>query len=291
MTAIRDHVALRVSGIEKSFGRTRAVDGVTFGASPGVTGLLGPNGAGKTTLLRIIATTIAADAGTVTYGGLTPTSARDRRVVRLGLGYLPQEPGFHRGFTAFEFVDYVALLKEMTERGDRHREVHRVLQQVGLSDRASTKVRALSGGMRRRLALAQALLGRPELIVLDEPTAGLDPEQRLRFREVVSSAATDATVILSTHLTEDVSALCSSLVVLDHGQVLYAGPPEGFVDRASGRVWVSDEPDPRAELSWRAADGRFRHIGDPPTGAEVIAATLEDAYLLEVGSEETQAAA
>lgn len=291
MTSVGAKVALGVAGIEKSFGRTRALDGVSFEASRGVTGLLGPNGAGKTTLLRVIATTIAPDAGTVSYRGITPNSADERRAVRRGLGYLPQEPGFHRGFTAFEFVDYVALLKELTDRTDRHGEVRRVLELVGLSDRAATRVRALSGGMRRRLAFAQALLGRPDLVVLDEPTAGLDPEQRLRFRELVSSVATDATVILSTHLTEDVSALCSGLVVLDHGKVAYHGTPERFVDRAKGRVWVSDEPDSRAELSWRAGDGRFRHIGDPPAGAELIAATLEDAYLLEVGGDDARVSA
>jgi ABC-2 type transport system ATP-binding protein len=285
MTSTRDEVTLRVAGVEKSFGRTRALDGVDFDASAGVTGLLGPNGAGKTTLLRIVATTIAPDSGSVSYRGVAPTSGEDHRDIRRSLGYLPQEPGFHNGFTAFEFVDYIATLKEMTDRTERHAEVNRVLDQVGLSDRSASKVKALSGGMRRRLALAQALLERPQLIVLDEPTAGLDPEQRLRFRELVSSVATEATVLLSTHLTEDISALCSALVVIDHGQVIFTGTPEGFVDRARGRVWISDEPDSRAELSWRAGDGRFRHIGDPPTGAEFIAPTLEDAYLVEVGTE------
>ena len=202
-----------LTGVEKSYGRTRAVAGVDLAVEPGIVGLLGPNGAGKTTLMRMLATVLAPDGGRVRLLGHDPADAGGRLAIRRRLGYVPQEPGYHRNFTAFEFVDYVAILKEMTDRRARHDEVRRVLELVGLADVSGKRIKALSGGMRRRVALAQALLGAPDLLVLDEPTAGLDPEQRLRFREVVSAVATDATVVLSTHQTEDVSAVCQRVVV------------------------------------------------------------------------------
>src|SRR5206468_2262060 len=139
-------------------------------------------------LLATLATVLAPDAGSVRLLGRDPFDPADRLEIRRRLGYLPQDPGFHRGFTAFEAVDYIAVLKEHTERRARHDEVRRVLELVGLTDVATRRVRALSGGMRRRLGLAQALLGTPELLVLDEPTAGLDPEHRMRFRDLVSAA-------------------------------------------------------------------------------------------------------
>ena len=172
---------VELAAVAKRYGGTRALDGIDLAAA-GITGLLGPNGAGKTTLLRIAATVLAPDAGRVRLLGLDPAQAGERVEIRRRLGYLPQEPGYHRGFTTFEFVDYIAILKELTDRRARHAEVRRVLAEVGLDAVARRKIRALSGGMRRRVALAQALLGRPDLLVLDEPTAGLDPEQRLRFR-------------------------------------------------------------------------------------------------------------
>jgi ABC-2 type transport system ATP-binding protein len=152
----------------------------------GITGLLGPNGAGKTTLMRVLATVLAPDSGTVRLLGRDPADSRERPLIRRQLGYMPQEPGFHQRFTTFEFVDYVAILKEMTVRRERRDEVRRVLDLVGLGDVAQRRIKASSGGMRRRVALAQALLGDPRLVILDEPTAGLDPEQRLRCRELIS---------------------------------------------------------------------------------------------------------
>jgi ABC-2 type transport system ATP-binding protein len=204
-----------VDAVAKTFGRTRALDGVSLDLGIGVTGLLGPNGAGKTTLLRILATVLAPNAGSLRLLGMDPADADDRVEIRRRLGYFPQEPGFFRGFTVFEFVDYVAILKEMIDARRRHDEVRRVVAEVGLEDVSGKKIRALSGGMRRRVALAQSLLGDPELLVLDEPTAGLDPEQRLRFRDVVSRVGEGRTVILSTHQTEDVAALCHRVVVID----------------------------------------------------------------------------
>nr|WP_211339797.1 ABC transporter ATP-binding protein [Solirubrobacter pauli] len=267
-------------GVTKRLGSTQALRGVDLELRPGVTGLLGPNGAGKTTLMRILATVLAADEGTVDLLGRDPRDPRERTEIRRQLGYMPQEPGFHARFTAFEFLDYVAILKEHTDRRARHDEVRRVLARVGLAEVGAKKTRALSGGMRRRLALAQALLGDPRLLILDEPTAGLDPEQRLRFRELVSELAEDRAILVSTHQTEDVAALCPRVVVLAEGRVLESGTPETLVSHAQGRVWAAAERDPGAVIAWRGADGRQRQVGTPPADAQLVEPTLEDGYLL-----------
>jgi ABC-2 type transport system ATP-binding protein len=280
-----------LAGVHRRFGGTVALDGVSLQAGRGVTGLLGPNGAGKTTLLRIAATAMAADAGDVRLLGLDPRTADGRLGIRRRLGYLPQEPGFHAGFTAFEFVDYVAILKEWTVRRERHGEVRRVLGLVGLEAVMHKRIRTLSGGMRRRVAIAQALLGRPDLLRLDEPTAGLDPEQRLRFRELLGDEARDATVVLSTHQTDDVAALCQRVVVLLGGRIRFDGAPPELAALAAGHVWLADERDHRAELAWVTGDGRVRHIGDPPRGAEPAPPTVEDGYLLLVGAAGRETAA
>lgn len=268
------------TALTKAYGRHRALDGLDLLARPGVTGLLGPNGAGKTTLLRILATVMAPDAGRLRLLGRDPADAEQRLEIRRRLGYLPQDAGFHGGFTAFEAVDYVAVLKEHSSARARHDEVRRVLDHVGLGDVTGRKVRALSGGMRRRLGLAQALLGRPQLLVLDEPTAGLDPEQRIRFRDLVSVAGSGATVVLSTHQTEDVAAVCSHVVVVVAGRSRFAGTVADLAGLAAGRVWVDDDRDPRALAAWRTSTGQVHHIGDPPGGAQLADATIEDAYLL-----------
>jgi ABC-2 type transport system ATP-binding protein len=279
---------VRVHEVTKAFGRTRALDGVTFSAGVGVTGLLGPNGAGKTTLLRMLATVLAPDGGRIQLLGRNPQDAADRLEIRRRLGYLPQEPGFHRGFTVFEFVDYVAILKELTDRRARHDEVRRVIDAVGLRDVAGRKIRALSGGMRRRVGVAQAILGEPELVVLDEPTAGLDPEQRLRFRDLVSRIGEGRTVLLSTHQTEDVTALCPHVVVVDRGRTVFDGTPAALTGTADGRVWLSPDRTPAARLAWRTAEGDVRNIGDAvPAEAQAVRPTLEDAYLLLVGEAAT----
>ena len=281
-----------VDGVTRSFGRTRALDGVSFTAGTGVTGLLGPNGAGKTTLLRMVATVLAPGGGTLRLLGLDPARAEDRLAIRRRLGYLPQEPGFYRSFTAFEFVDYVAILKEMTERRSRHDEVRRVLDLTGLASVGDRKIRALSGGMRRRVGLAQALLGDPDLVVLDEPTAGLDPEQRLRFRELISVIGEGRTVLLSTHQTEDVGALCARVVVMDAGRTTFDGTPRELREVAAGRVWLSSERSPGVRLSWRTGEGEHRNLGDdPPRGARLIDPTIEDGYLLLLGERALEVAA
>jgi ABC-2 type transport system ATP-binding protein len=256
-----------------------------------VTGLLGPNGAGKTTLLRILATVTPYDSGHLRVLGEDPRRPEGRLKVRRSLGYLPQDAGFHGGFTAFEAVDYVAVLKEHVNARARHDEVRRVLELVGLSDVATKKVRTLSGGMRRRLGLAQALLGTPDLLVLDEPTVGLDPEQRIRFRDMVAEAGHGRTVVLSTHQTEDVEAVCTHVVVVNQGRSLFAGTVEELTGHADGRVWIDDRRDPRALAVWRRSGGTYHHVGDPPQGAELVAPRIEDAYLLLLGPDAVEEAA
>ncbi|MDL5202415.1 ABC transporter ATP-binding protein [Streptomyces sp. ALI-76-A] len=268
------------SGLSLRYGGTRALDDVSLRLAPGVTGLLGPNGAGKTTLLRVLATAVPADRGAFMVLGHDPGTARGRQEVRRSLGYLPQTPGFHPDFTTFEFVDYVAILKELTDRTARHREVRRVLDEVDLADVRGKRIKKLSGGMRQRVALAAALIGDPGFLVLDEPTVGLDPEQRMRFRELIAKAGEGRTVLLSTHQTEDVAMLCHRVLVMAAGRVRFDGTPAELTARAAGRVWSSAERAPDAKAGWRTGTGSFRNVGDPPPGAQLLEPTLEDGYLL-----------
>ena len=213
--------------------------------------------------------------------GLDPEVPAERTGIRRQLGYQPQEAGFPRGFTAFAFVDYIALLKEWTEPAARHAEVRRVLDLVGLSDLGAKRIRAMSGGQRRRVALAQALLGSPPVLILDEPTTGVDPEQRVVLRTVLAEIARTSVVVLSTHQTEDVAALCERVIVLDRGRVRYDGPVTDLTGQAAGRVWLADEPDPAASVSWRTGTGRYRNVGTRVRdGVEHVEPSLEDAYLL-----------
>jgi ABC-2 type transport system ATP-binding protein len=281
MTLNISTAVVRAEGLSRRYGATWALDGVDIALERGITGLLGPNGAGKTTLLSILATVNEPDAGRVSAFGLDPGIAAERVEIRRRLGYLPQELGYHRHFTVAAFLDYVAILKEITDRRRRAEEVARVLAAVGLEDRARSRIRALSGGMRQRLGIAQALLGEPDLLILDEPTAGLDPEQRLRFRELLSGLPGDPVTVLSTHQADDIAAICPHVVVLLKGQMHFAGTPAELAATAAGRVWAAGERDERAHLSWRGGDNRWRHIGDhPPTGAELVSPTVEDGYLM-----------
>ncbi|AXK36075.1 ABC transporter ATP-binding protein [Streptomyces armeniacus] len=271
------------SGLSLSYRGTRALDDVSLRLSHGVTGLLGPNGAGKTTLLRILATATPPDRGALSILGHDPGTVRGRAQARRTLGYLPQNPGFHPGFTAFEFVDYVAILKELTDRAARHAEVRRTLESVGLADVRGKRIRALSGGMRQRVALAAALVDDPGFLALDEPTVGLDPEQRMRFRELIAQAGEHRTVLLSTHQTEDVAMLCRRVVVMDKGRVRFDGTPGELTAQARGRVWSSAEREPGALAGWRTGTGEFRNLGEPPGDGELVEPTLEDGYLLALG--------
>lgn len=290
MTRVAGNSALAVAAISveqltRRYGRTVALDDVNLQLDRGVIGLLGPNGAGKTTLLSILATVASPDSGRLSVLGYDPAVPAQRLEIRRRLGFLPQDLGYHRHFTVAAFLDYVAILKEITDSRARRAEVARVLAAVDLTDKARVRIRTLSGGMRRRLGLAQALLGRPELLILDEPVSGLDPEQRLRFRELLSQLPGDPVVLLATHQVEDVTAVCSAVVVLLARQVRFCGLPAELAALAAGRVWLAADRDASAELSWRAGDGRWRHIGAAPApGTEIVAPTAEDGYLVLSGA-------
>src|SRR5690348_8966172 len=273
--------SISLRGAGRRFGSAWALADVDLDLAPGVTGLLGPNGAGKTTLLRLFATALSPTEGSISVLGLDPADPAQRTGIRRRLGYLPQEIGFPRGFTACAFVDYIALLKEWTQPAARHAEVRRVLGLVGLSGLGAKRIRAMSGGQRRRVALAQALLGSPPVLILDEPTRGVDPEQRVTLRTVLAEIARTSIVVLSTHQTEDVAALCERVIVLDRGRVRYDGPVTELTGQAAGRVWLADEPDPAASVSWRTGTGRYRNVGaQVRDGVEHVEPSLEDAYLL-----------
>ncbi|MFE2583457.1 ABC transporter ATP-binding protein [Streptomyces sp. NPDC059378] len=284
-------VTVSASGLTLRYGGTAALDEVTLRLTEGVTGLLGPNGAGKTTLLRVLATAVPPDRGAFSVLGHDPSTTAGRQNVRRALGYLPQSPGFHPDFTAFEFVDYVAILKEMTDRGARHREVRRILDAVDLSEVRGRRIKRLSGGMRQRVALAAALVGDPGFLVLDEPTVGLDPEQRMRFRELIAQAGEGRTVLLSTHQTEDVAMLCHRVIVMAGGRLRFEGTPAELTAQAAGRVWSSAERDPGALAGWRTGLGTFRNVGEPPEGADLLEPTLEDGYLLALDGASAQVTA
>nr|WP_040685413.1 ATP-binding cassette domain-containing protein [Nocardiopsis baichengensis] len=274
-------------GLSKRYGLRPALRGVDLDIGPGVTGLLGRNGAGKTTLLRCLATDLDPGDGELRVLGASPATAAGRTAIRRGIGYLPQNPALYPHFTAFSLVDYIAVLKELGGRRARHEEVRRVLDAVGLYGRRHSRVRRLSGGMRQRLALACALLGEPRLLLLDEPTIGLDPEQRIRFRDLVSEFTRDRGALLSTHQIEDVSALCARVLVLDAGRPAFDGTPEELTAHARGRVWSARRRPAGAATAWREPDGRYRVLtpeaAAPPAGAgeaHPVEPTLEDGYLL-----------
>jgi ABC-2 type transport system ATP-binding protein len=275
---------VRIAGVRKRYGSVHALDGVDFELSDGITGLLGPNGAGKTTLLRCLATVLAPDSGQIEVFGFDPNRPSERTEVRRRLGYMPQEPGFYQSFTCFDFLDYLAILKEHVESSARHEKVREALARTGLEDKSKVKIKKLSGGMRRRLALAQSLIGSPALLVLDEPTAGLDPEQRFRFRELISDLAESRTVLLSTHQTEDVSAICDRVLVMGEGKIRFDGTPRDLARIAAGKVWLSKERPIGAHIYWRTAEGAYRGVGEPPNGSTPIDPAIEDGYLLLVGA-------
>jgi ABC-2 type transport system ATP-binding protein len=231
---------VELTGLTRKFGRTQAVAGVTLEAGPGVFGLLGPNGAGKTSLLRMMATVLPPTSGTLRLLGRDPHGYGPRREIRRRLGYLPQNLGYYPGFTVYDFVEYFALLKDMLP-GQVPRAVATAIEQVGLGDKARTKLRTLSGGMLRRAGIAQAIVNQPELLLLDEPTAGLDPEQRVAFRAVLREFGERATVIVSTHLVEDVAAACSEVALMDSGRLVFHGTPGELIAQGEGHG-VGDAP-------------------------------------------------
>ena len=218
--------------VTRRFGRIQAVAGVDLHAGAGVLGLLGPNGAGKTSLLRMLATVIPPTSGRLRLLGRDPGSHGARREIRRNLGYLPQNMGYYPGFTVLEFVEYFALLKEVPA-GRVPAAVAAAVERVDLGDQARAKLRTLSGGMLRRVGIAQAIVNEPQLLLFDEPTAGLDPEQRIAFRDLLRRLGEQATVVVSTHLVEDVGAACSQVALMDAGRIVFRGTPAELTARGA----------------------------------------------------------
>jgi ABC-type multidrug transport system ATPase subunit len=224
---------VEIADLTRRFGRSQAVAGVNLETGTGVFGLLGPNGAGKTSLLRMMATVIPPTSGTLRLLGRDPGAHGQRREIRRRLGYLPQTLGCYPGFTVVEFVEYFALLKEMPP-ARVPAAVAAAVERVGLGDKAKAKLRTLSGGMLRRVGIAQAIVNEPELLLFDEPTAGLDPEQRVTFRTLLRDLGEHATVMVSTHLVEDVGAACSQVALMEQGRIVFHGTPGELVARGEG---------------------------------------------------------
>ena len=279
---------LEIDGVSKTFrGKVRALDDVSLSLPGGILGLLGANGAGKTTLMRLLTGLIRPDIGTITIGDHDLASAEGRVAVRRLLGYLPQDLGMYPDLTAREFLDYVGLLKGLDDRRERRRRVGELLELVNLTDAADRKLRGYSGGMRRRVGIAQALLNDPELLIVDEPTAGLDPEERIRFRTMLSGLAERRTVVLSTHIVDDVAQTCTELAVLGRGRLIYRGTVAELTAEATGYVWslVTSGPVPSVGTVLSALPGsdgtHYRVVAPsrPSPDAEPVAPTLEDGYV------------
>jgi ABC-2 type transport system ATP-binding protein len=267
-------------------GGHRALDGVSLTVGTGMVGLLGANGAGKTTLMRILAGVLRPTAGQITVGGHDLATAAGRTAVKRMLGYLPQELPLYEGLTGYEFLDYIALLKGIDDKGARRRQIDSLLDRVGLSGQAKRRIAGYSGGMKRRIGIAQALLGDPRLIVVDEPTSGLDPEERMRFRTLLASLGGDRTVLLSTHILADVAQSCPRVAVLSAGRLVYHGSTTGLTGAAENRTYLVRTAGPAPEgctvvnASTTAEGTEYRVVGEqPPTGAEPVEPTLEDGYV------------
>jgi len=280
---------LEIRSLGKRYPGTLALADFSLTVGSGVLGLLGPNGAGKTTLMSILATVTRPTSGTFLWNGRD--GVRDPLAVRRALGYLPQDFGVYERLTAREFLAYLGRLKGIAER-DLGRRVDAVLELVNLHGAARRRLGGFSGGMRQRVGIAQALLGEPQLLIVDEPTAGLDPEERVRFRNLLAEIGHGRLVVLSTHIVSDVEAVASQIAVLRHGRLVALATPEELLRRAAGRVFAAVVPSERlAEVQTRLAlsgivrkqDGvHVRFVGDGAavSGARPVEPTLEDAYLL-----------
>ena len=233
---------LKINQLEKTYSSgVHALRGVSLDVPAGMFGLLGPNGAGKTTLMKILATLLEPNSGTAQMSDVNLISEKHR--ARRLLGYLPQDFGFYPTLTAEQMLDFFAKLKGVLDPKERKRLVDVLLERVNLSEARKQKLGEFSGGMRQRLGVAQALIGNPQLIIVDEPTAGLDPEERVRFHNLLSeTAGEDTVVILSTHIVSDVSSLCSHMAIIRQGEILASTTPWQAVDELAGSVWEASVP-------------------------------------------------
>ena len=283
-----------ISQLSKTYGSghgaVNALREIDLEIGPGMFGLLGPNGAGKTTLMRILAGLVNPTSGHVQVGSADLATESGKVAVKTVLGYLPQELGLYPDLTARQFLDYMALLKGLAEGGERRARVAETLELVSLAEAAERKLKGFSGGMKRRVGIAQALLNDPQLLIVDEPTAGLDPEERIRFRNLLVDLASDRIVILSTHIVEDISQTCREMAVLDHGALRFRGTPGELIARAQGVVWQIAAPDgqkPDHELvvvsTLHLAEGvQYRVVGRDAShypNAQAVQPSLEDGYV------------
>jgi len=286
-----------ITGLSRSYrGGVRALDDVTLEFGPGMTGLLGANGAGKTTLMQILTGIVKPTAGTVTVGGHDLAAATGRRAVKRMLGYLPQELDLYPDLSGREFLDYVALLKGIDDKPARRRQIDALLEQVALTEVSRRRVGGYSGGMRRRLGIAQALLGDPRLVIVDEPTAG--PEERMRFRALLASLGQDRAVILSTHILDDVAQTCPRVAALAAGRLVYDGTTSGMAALAAERTWLITTAGTAPVGEYATVNATttptgtlYRIVADtPPPGAEPVEPGLEDGYLALMSTARTNAA-
>lgn len=285
---------LTIRDLRKTYANgVRALDDVSLDIPRGMFGLLGPNGAGKSSLMRTLATLQEADAGTAVFddgAGTRIDILRDKDAVRRRLGYLPQDFGVYPKVSALDLLEHFAVLKGITDRRVRREVVDGLLQQVNLWDVRKRKLGGFSGGMRQRFGIAQALLGDPRLVIVDEPTAGLDPEERNRFLNLLASIGENVAVILSTHIVQDVTDLCPNMAIMNKGRVLLTGRPADAIAALESRIWrkrVPMEALPRYQqafqvLSTRLVQGTPEiHVhaeGQPEDGFEQIRPDLEDVY-------------
>ena len=283
---------LSITGLAKTYkGGVHALKGVDLNIPPGMFGLLGPNGSGKTTLMKIVATLLEPDAGKVVIDGIDLLARKDQ--ARRMLGYLPQEFGFYPTLTAEQTLDYLAKLKGVWDSKERRELINALLERVNLSAQRDQRVGGFSGGMRQRLGIAQALIGQPQLVIVDEPTAGLDPEERMRFHNLLSEMLREGTiVILSTHIVSDVSALCSHMAIIRQGEILASCVPQQAIDELRDTVWegtVTPEAAPGIKARYKVISSQFfnglprlRVISKGTRPSEEFAPatpTLEDYYL------------
>ncbi len=287
---------VEIKALRKEYGRTIALQDLSLTIDSGMFGLLGPNGAGKSTLMRILTTLLPPTSGTALIDGMD--IRRKKREVRQLLGYLPQEFGLYRKLSAWELLDLIASLKGIGPARRRRTEVERVLRQVNLWDKRNQRVGGYSGGMKRRIGIAQALLGDPKLLIVDEPTAGLDPEERVRFRNLLTELSGDRVVILSTHIVGDIESSCNQLAVLRQGALMFAGSQQQLAEQAAKKVWQVQVPErdlQRLKSAGRVVstrrDGEWiavRLIAEqnPFDLGEQLEPTLEDGYMALVGQDQ-----
>ncbi len=289
---------LQLQNLSRQFGRKRAVDHINAALTPGVYGLLGPNGAGKTTLMRMICGVLKATAGDIRMNGKTMQELGERYYSRLG--YMPQDFGFYPDFTGREFMLYIAAVKGLDKKSAKSR-TEELLSMVNLQEAADKKIRSYSGGMKQRLGIAQAELNHPAVLILDEPTAGLDPKERVRFRNLISGFAKEKIVILSTHIVSDVSCTADTILMMKNGRFLLQEPMNTVTDRIRGKVWelLAGERE-AAEYSRRFSVVSLHHENNmvrlrivnetpPSTDAVSVEPGLEDLFLYHFGGQEHDA--